>query len=177
MNWAGNGAWNFYNTRVLFWDGDDAGGGDAGRDRLRVVNNRSVPVDTLLPHVVYQDLAAAIAWLEQAFGFAEHFRYGDGPSGAQMRAGRGYIMVRATRGEASPAQLGYGTQSVSVFVDDVDGHCARSRAAGATIVEEPHETEYGEYQYAVLDLDGHHWVFSRHARDLAPEDWGGVSRR
>jgi hypothetical protein len=39
-------------------------------------------------------------------------------------------------------------------------------------VEEPHETEYGEFQYAALDLDGHHWLFSRHAMDVAPEEWG-----
>jgi len=40
------------------------------------------------------------------------------------------------------------------------------------IVEEPHETVYGERQYAALDLDGHHWLFSQHARDLSPADWG-----
>lgn len=140
------------------------------------MRNRTVPVDTILPHIVYQNLADAIPWLERAFGFSEHFRYGDGPSGAQMHAGRGAIMVRQTRGEASPATLGFGTQSLTVFVDDVDGHYARAKAAGAKIVEEPHETEYGEYQYAAHDLDGHHWLFSRHARDLAPEDWGGVTK-
>jgi hypothetical protein len=30
---------------------------------------------------------------------------------------------------------------------------------------EPHETVYGEYQYAAEDLDGHHWLFFRHATD------------
>jgi uncharacterized glyoxalase superfamily protein PhnB len=93
-----------------------------------------------------------------------------------MHAGRGIIMVRQTRGETSPASLGFGTQSLTVFIDDVDGHYARAKAAGAKIVEEPHETEYGEYQYAAEDLDGHHWLFSRHARDLAPEDWGGATK-
>jgi uncharacterized glyoxalase superfamily protein PhnB len=140
------------------------------------MRNRTVPVDTILPHIVYRNLAEAIPWLERAFGFAEHFRYGDGPSGAQMHAGRGIIMVRQTRGETSPASLGFGTQSLTVFIDDVDGHYARAKAAGAKIVEEPHETEYGEYQYAAEDLDGHHWLFSRHARDLAPEDWGGTTK-
>ena len=38
----------------------------------------------------------------------------------------------------------------------------RTKAAGAKILEEPHETEYGEYQYAAEDLDGHHWLLSRH---------------
>jgi len=134
--------------------------------------NRSVPVDTVLPHVVYQDVGAAIQWLTRVFGFTEHYRYGEPTSGAQMFASRACVMVRNSLGEASPTQLGFGTQSLTIFVDDVDAHYLRAKAGGATIVEEPHETEYGEYQYAVLDLDGHHWLFSRHARDRSPADWG-----
>jgi hypothetical protein len=34
---------------------------------------------------------------------------------------------------------------------------------------------YGELQYAALDLDEHHWLFSRHARDMEPEEWGAVT--
>ena len=140
--------------------------------------NRSVPVDTVLPHVNYQNLAEAMAWLTKAFGFQEHYRYGDGPSGGQMWAGKVAIQVRqAGKGQMSPKQLGYGTQSLTVFVDDVDEHSARSKAAGAKILEEPHETEYGEYQYATQDLDGHHWLFSRHAKDRSPEDWGATIKR
>ena len=138
--------------------------------------NRSVPTNTMVAHVVYTDLAKAIPWLERAFGFREHFRYGDGPSGAQMFAGQAVIMVRRQRDrERTPREAGFGTQSLTIFVDDVDAHCARARAGGATVVEELHETEYGEYQYAVLDLDGHHWLFARHASDRAPEDWGATS--
>jgi uncharacterized glyoxalase superfamily protein PhnB len=138
-------------------------------------NNRSVPVDTVLPHVEYQDLGEAIGWLTRAFGFEEHYRYGDGPSGAQMLLGKAVIQVRQARnGEQSPRQLGFGTQSLTVFVDDVDGHCARARAEGAKIFELPHETEYGEYQYGAEDLDGHRWLFSRHAKDRSPEEWGAV---
>jgi uncharacterized glyoxalase superfamily protein PhnB len=140
------------------------------------IGNRSVPVDSVLPHVAYQRLAEAMAWLERAFGFAEMYRYGDGPSGAQMHAGKAVIQVRqAGAGQRPPAELGYGTQSLTIFVEDVDEHCARAKAAGAKIVEEPHETVYGEYQYGAEDLDGHHWLFSRHAKDVRPEEWGGTS--
>jgi uncharacterized glyoxalase superfamily protein PhnB len=138
------------------------------------IQNRSVPTDTVMPHVVYQNLAEAMAWLTRAFGFREYYRYG-APSGGQMGAGKAVIQVRqADSGQKSPAQLGYGTQSLTIIVDDVDGHYARAKAAGARILEEPHETAYGEYQYAAEDLDGHHWLFSRHARDAAPEDWGAT---
>ncbi len=139
--------------------------------------NRSVPVDTVLPHVVYQNLAEAFAWLKRAFGFEEYYRYGgDPPSGGQMWAGKTAIQVRQARdGERSPRDLGFGTQSLTIFVDDVDRHFARAKIAGAKILEAPHETEYGEYQYAAEDLDGHHWLFSRHAKDVRPEDWGAVT--
>jgi uncharacterized glyoxalase superfamily protein PhnB len=140
-----------------------------------ISGNRSVPVDTVLPHVVYQNLPEAVAWLNRAFGFEEYYRYGDPPAGGQIRAGKAVIQVRQARGpEQSPALLGYGTQSLTIFLDDVDGHYARAKAAGAKILEEPHETVYGEYQYAAEDLDGHHWLFSRHARDCSPEEWGAV---
>jgi uncharacterized glyoxalase superfamily protein PhnB len=140
--------------------------------------NRSVPVDSVLPHVNYQDLGEAIAWLTKVFGFCEYYRYGDGPSGGQLWAGQAAIQVRQARdGEKSPAQLGYGTQSLTVFIDEVDEHYKHARDAGAKILEEPHETEYGEYQYAAEDLDGHHWLFSRHATDRNPEEWGAVVKR
>ncbi len=80
-------------------------------------------------------------------------------------------MDRAPAGK-SPADLGSITQSLTVFVEDVDAHYARTKAAGATIVEELNETMYGERQYVALDLEGHHWLFARHARDVSPEEWG-----
>lgn len=131
--------------------------------------NRSLPTDTVLPHVMYQDIANAIAWLTRVFGFREHYRYGEPVSGAQMYAANACIMLKSARGHATPAQLGYGTQSLTIFVDDVDEHFARTKAAGAKIIEDLHETIYGERQYGVKDLDGHHWLFSHHARDLSPD--------
>lgn len=143
-----------------------------------MIKNRSVPPDTVLPHVVVQDVVDAVAWFSRVFGFSEHYRYGDsaGPvRGAQMHLGNAWIMVRrAGPGCASPAQLGYGTQSLTVFVEDVDAHFQRAKSAGAKIVEELHETEYGERQYGVVDLDGHHWLFSKHARDVSPDEWGAT---
>jgi uncharacterized glyoxalase superfamily protein PhnB len=136
--------------------------------------NRSVPADILLPHVVYKNVPEAIAWLTRVFGFREHYRYGEA-NGAQMFLGKAYVMVRGTsQGAATPAQIGSGTQSLTVFVEDVDAHYRHAKSEGARIVEDLHETEYGERQYGVVDLDGHHWLFSRHARDVNPEAWGAT---
>ena len=140
-------------------------------------SNRSVPTDVVVPLFFYQDVAEAVDWLSRVFGFVEHFRYGDPahPSGAQMRFHEAVFMISEVReGRATPTDAGASTQSLTVFPPDVDANYARAKAAGATIVEEPHETEYGEYQCAVKDFAGHLWILSRHARDLSPGSWGAV---
>jgi uncharacterized glyoxalase superfamily protein PhnB len=140
-----------------------------------MLRNRTVPVDTVLPHITYKNLPEAIEWLTSTLGFVEHFRYGDPVSGAQLRLANAWVMVRQARGEyRTPAELGFGTQSVTVFLENVEEHYARLKAAGVTIVEDLHETEYGEFQYAITDLEGHHWLFSRHARDMSPDAWGAT---
>jgi uncharacterized glyoxalase superfamily protein PhnB len=51
-------------------------------------------------------------------------------------------------------------------VDDLDGHYARAKAAGAEIIMEPHDTEYGSRDYAARDIEGHQWYFGTYAPDL-----------
>lgn len=139
------------------------------------MKNGSVPSDIILPHLVYQNVADAVAWLTSVFGFTEHYRYGDPAQGAQMRLGDAWIMVTAARpGRGSPKQAGMWTQSLTVFVENVDAHFERTKSAGATIVEDLHETMYGERQYGVEDLEGHYWLFSEHARDVSPTEWGAT---
>ena len=138
-----------------------------------MLKNRSVPVDTVLPHVTYKDLPRAIQWLTSTFGFVEHYRHGEPLSGAQLHLGNAWLMVHAAKSEQrNPAELGYGTQCLTIFVEDVEDHYARTRATGAVVVEELHETVYGELQYGVRDVEGHLWLFSRHARDVDPAAWG-----
>jgi uncharacterized glyoxalase superfamily protein PhnB len=138
--------------------------------------NRSVPTDSAMPHLAYPNVADAVAWLVRVFGFTEHYRYGGngGVSGAQIYLGGSYIMIHSKPGQPTPAQLGYGTQSLTIFVDDVDKHFATAKREGARIVEEVHETIYGERQYGAEDFAGHNWLFSWHARDTAPEEWGAI---
>jgi uncharacterized glyoxalase superfamily protein PhnB len=143
------------------------------------MKNRSVPSDTVLPHILYRDVEEAMAWLARTFGFAENYRYGEpggSVNGAQMRLAKAVIMLRKAPAIClTPDQLGYGTQSLTVFLDDVDAHFERAKAAGANIVEPLNETAYGERQYGAKDLAGHHWLFARHARDVNPEEWGAKS--
>jgi len=141
-----------------------------------MVKNRSIPTDGALPHLYYQDVETAMVWLTEVFGFCEGYSYGGkgGPIvGAQMCLCDAVIMLkRARTGYASPKTLGYVTQSLTVFVDDAAAHYLSSKVAGAKIVEELHETVFGELQYSAEDLDGHWWTFSQHVVDLRPDEWG-----
>jgi uncharacterized glyoxalase superfamily protein PhnB len=141
------------------------------------MKNRSVPVDTVLPHVSYRDLPTAIDWLVKHLSFIEQYHYNDSTTGkiagAQLRLANAYIMVHASKADAStPAELGYNLQSLTIFLDDVDAHIRKVKSAGIRLVEQLHQTVYGELQYAVQDLEGHLWIFSQHAKDLSPDEWG-----
>jgi uncharacterized glyoxalase superfamily protein PhnB len=140
------------------------------------MNNRSVPSNILIPHLVYRNATQGLDWLCRVFGFTEHFHYGDPISGIQIYLGNAVIMLSGPREHReSPATVRSNTQMLTIIVPDVDAHYRHTVEQGATIWEELHETVYGERQYGVEDLDGHRWIFSQHARDLSPEQWGATT--
>ena len=58
---------------------------------------------------------------------------------------------------------------VHCYVDDVDAHYERARAAGATIAAAPRDEDHGERSYRAVDPEGHRWIFATSVRDLDPE--------
>ncbi|MEO6652914.1 MAG: VOC family protein [Ilumatobacteraceae bacterium] len=124
----------------------------------------------------YRDPKAAIVWLGRAFGFEVTMAI-DGPDDAPDMChyemaieGRGRIMIGGQWADwaRSPASLdGVNTQTTHVDVaGDVDAHCERARAAGATIDAEPNDQFYGDRSYRAVDHEGHVWTFSAHVRDV-----------
>ena len=139
------------------------------------MENRSVPSNTVVPHLTYRSVTQARNWLCTVFSFTEHFNYGDPVSGVQILLGGAVIMLSGPRPQReSPATVGCCTQMLTVIVADVHEHYKNSVRHGAHIWEDLHETEYGERQYGAEDLDGHRWIFSQHVRDLSPDQWGGT---
>jgi uncharacterized glyoxalase superfamily protein PhnB len=139
-----------------------------------VRRNRSIPPATVIPVLVYPDVRAAVAWLQDAFGFAERIRIGEDHR-SQLTVGDGAVIVADVRHERRPPRAGEETHRVMVRVEDAAAHCARARAAGARILREPTDWPYGERQYEAEDLAGHRWTFSETLRDVAPEEWGGTT--
>ena len=136
--------------------------------------NRSIPMSTVIPVLIYPDVRAAVAWLSAAFGLAERVRIGENHR-AQLRFGDGAVIVGDVRYDRRPPRPGEATHSVVVRVEDARAHCERARAHGAEILMEPTDFEYGERQYTAEDLAGHQWTFSETLADVAPEEWGGES--
>jgi uncharacterized glyoxalase superfamily protein PhnB len=130
------------------------------------------------PYLLYEDGAAALDWLTQAFGFRERLRFTDEDgrvTHAELEVGEDVIMLGQPGSEyQSPKRSGHTSAIIHVYLEDVDGHFERARAAGATILAEPSEKEYGDRQYSVEDPEGHQWFFSQKLQEVAPEDWGAA---
>lgn len=140
-----------------------------------MIRNRSIPAATVIPVLVYPDVRAAVDWLTEAFGFAETVRVGEDHR-SQMRIGDDGAMIVADVGrERQPPQASAVTHMIKIRVADVDAQCERARSHGAKVLQEPTEYEYGERECTVEDLAGHHWQFTQTMRDVAPEEWGGLT--
>lgn len=117
------------------------------------------------PTLRYRDASAAVDWLRRAFGFEEKavHRAEDGTvEHAELRLGGGIAML----GQHSEGWMGgkaldplASPHSVYVVVDDPDAHCERAVAAGAKLVRELTDQDYGSREYGARDLEGNLWFF------------------
>jgi uncharacterized glyoxalase superfamily protein PhnB len=125
----------------------------------------------------YRDPKAALEWLTRAFGFEITMAIEDSAGDVRNShyemaiEGRGRIMIGGEWADwtRSPASAG-GVNTQSTHVDlasDLDDHCERARAAGATIAAEPEDQFYGDRTYRAVDPEGHVWTFSRHVRGVS----------
>ena len=128
----------------------------------------------ITPYLYYEDVVNALEWLARAFGFRERMRIPDANgkiTHAEMELADGVIMMGCPGPDyRNPKRLGHVTQTLYVYVDDVDRHFEHARGAGAKIIAEPKDQFYGDRTYGAEDLEGHHWYFGQHLRDVAPED-------
>lgn len=115
----------------------------------------------IFPTMRYGDARAAIEWLGRAFGFQPGLAVPDGAdrvAHAELSLGAGHIMLGSERDDpANP----WAKERIGLYVcvDDIDAHYARARAAGAEIVREIADTDYGAREYSVRDLEGYLWSF------------------
>lgn len=131
----------------------------------------------LMSAVCYQDPKAALAWLEEAFGFELSMLIEDAEGNlvhSEMRWGDAVVMVgnEWSADHKSPRSIGgKNTQTVHVQItEDVDRHCARARAAGAEIIMEPETQFYGDRTYRCRDPEGHIWTIGQTVQPISREE-------
>jgi uncharacterized glyoxalase superfamily protein PhnB len=154
---------------------------DRGRTKLMAAIQQEVAPrrrPTIVPQVPYQDIRAALAFLERAFGFREmptsRVESADGTIGhAMMEFGDGVIGIggQGGHGAISPKSAGIESQYISVYVDDVDAHYQRALAAGARIANGLRDQFWGDRTYEALDLEGHRWRFHQVLREVPQSEW------
>ena len=132
----------------------------------------------IFPMVAYEDTAAAIDWLSEAFGFrerGERYVMEDGTIGHAELELDGSVIMLATpnRDYQSPTRHRETCEAAArwldnpwvvdgllVLVDDLDAHHAQAVAAGANVIRPPEEGPDGRL-YTAEDLEGHRWMFNQ----------------
>jgi uncharacterized glyoxalase superfamily protein PhnB len=114
---------------------------------------------TVVPYLSYRDAAAALAFLSRAFGLAVTTRWDDGGvvQHAEVMLGDGAVMIGTADHPAATVTDRSVGQGVYLVVDDVEATFARALDAGATVVFEPEDTEWGTRRARVLDPEGYEW--------------------
>jgi uncharacterized glyoxalase superfamily protein PhnB len=120
------------------------------------------------PALRYRDARTAIRFLVEAFGFEEKVVYpGDSDdvvAHAELRwPTGGGIMLGSARDDSDIKSLPPGVGAVYLVTDDPDGLYERARAAGADIIAELHDTDYGSRDFSARDPEGVHWSFGTYA--------------
>jgi uncharacterized glyoxalase superfamily protein PhnB len=113
----------------------------------------------IIPTLRYRDAKAAIEFLERAFGFERQTVHEDGGAigHAELRHGDGVVML-GTAGHGD-ARFDTGRNVIYVVVEDPDAVCDQATAAGAEIVMELTDQDYGSREFAAEDPEGNVWSF------------------
>ena len=125
----------------------------------------NAPAVTIGYVVLYvQDVAASLAFYEEAFGLTRRFfnddkgkAYGELETGAARLAFYSLELARTQFPEFTPASpdkppLGF---EIALVTADVPALFARAVKAGATVVSEPATKPWGQTTACVRDKDGH----------------------
>jgi PhnB protein len=114
------------------------------------------------PYLVAEDGVALLEFAKQAFGAEETVRAMT-PTGVhgEIRIGDSMVMMGGgVAGKKFPATLH--PNALHVYVEDADAVCQKAVAAGATLIDEPRDQEYGERSGTVKDAAGNFWYIATH---------------
>ena len=117
------------------------------------------------PYLLYEDAQAAVAYLQEAFGFKLRLSQ----TGAAGRTHNelvlgddGLVMLgQADESFSSPRTLGvFPPSMIHVYVDDVDAIHKQARDAGAEVTD-LELSPAGDRRFTATDPEGQLWVFAQ----------------
>jgi len=127
-------------------------------------NQRTPPAPNVWPTLSYDDARAALDFLVRAFGFEERCVYPEHVDPTRVAhaelswpPGGGVMLSSAPRPDDWPDVRGRG--STYCVTDEVDAVFARAVAAGAKVLREPRDEDYGGRDCVVADPEGNMWSF------------------
>lgn len=123
----------------------------------------------IIPTMRYRKAPKAIEWLCKAFGFEKHLVVpgeNNTIAHAQLKYGNGMIMLGSmhdneygvvVRPPHAPDRIN--TQAAYIIVEAIDEHYKRAVEAGAEIVMDIQDADYGGRGYTCRDPEGMVWSF------------------
>lgn len=134
----------------------------------------------LYAQLPYRDAPTALRWLERAYGLTTTAEWPDDEGGiqhAEMRRGDAVFTVftdRAGYDRARPhgESVGFGLVFALGSPAEVDDIFRTAVEAGAAVVFEPADTDWGNYRCRVRDLEGYEWTFGTY-KPGEPQEWAG----
>jgi PhnB protein len=113
------------------------------------------------PYLVAADGPALLDFVKQAFGADEIMR-AETPTGGvhgEVRIGDTILMIGGgIPGKKFPGSLQ--PNALHVYVEDADAVFKKALAAGATLIDEPRDQDYGERSATVKDAAGNFWYIA-----------------
>jgi uncharacterized glyoxalase superfamily protein PhnB len=124
-------------------------------------------MSSIAPYLYYEDGHAAMDFLIETFGFRERSRHVDQDGTlrhGEVEIGNAVVMIGAPPDYKNPNRTGERSGGLYVYVDDVDAHYARAKAAGVELQGEPSDQDYGDRNYGAIDHEGFQWWFAQALR-------------
>jgi len=131
---------------------------------------------SVTPYLFIKGAASAIDYYKNVFGAKERVRM-PGPNDrvmhAELEIGDSIIMLadeNPQAGTTSPQTAGGASNSLHLYVEDVDTVTQKAVSGGAKLVRPVKDEFYGDRIATISDPFGQIWSIATHIEDVSPEE-------
>lgn len=130
------------------------------------------PAPTVWHCIQCSNARAVIDWLVDSLGFVESFSHVEDHRVAHAELlwpeGGGVMLGDRQRSSDDPHATPTGSGLAFLVTADADAIYARAKAAGAEIVMDLHDTDYGDHGFSARDPEGNVWSVGQYRGQPAP---------